>query len=193
MVPKAGESSAILLNHLFGHEWVGILWSFGSPGVVDLLVAVLSSNLAMAPSIVSSSPKCDFLSSPHPFIHLFSHPLSFTQSLLFTLPLFLLFIHPLVHLSILPLFHSCTLPLLHSSTLPFSHYPLSQSLNLSFSHSPTLSLLHSSTCPAFHSSTGPLVHSSSSSETQHMHICRGGQLPKEFNMKSSQRMAPLVV
>ena len=50
MVPRAGELSVILLNHLFGHEWVsvillnhlfghewvGILWSFGSPGVVDL-------------------------------------------------------------------------------------------------------------------------------------------------------------
>ena len=153
MVPKAGESSAILLNHLFGHEWVGILWSFGSPGVVDLHVAVLSSNLAMAPSMMSSSPKCDFLSSSHPFIHLFSHPLSFTQSLLFTLPLFLLFIHPLVHLSILPLFHSCTLPLVHSPIFPLPH-----SLNLSISHSPTLPPSHSSILPLFHLSSFPLIH-----------------------------------
>ena len=193
MVPRAGELSAILLNHLFGHELVGILWSFGSPGVVDLHVAVLSSNLAMAPSMMSSSPKCDFLSSSHPFIHLFSHPLSFTQSLLFTLPLFLLFIYPLVNSSILPLFHSCTLPLFHSSTLPFSHSPLSQYFILPLSHPLTPPFFHPSTCPAFHSSTGPLVRISSSSESQLMHICRGGKLTKEYGMKSSHRMPPLVV
>ena len=153
MVPKAGELSAILLNHLFGHEWVGILWSFGSPGVVDLHVAVLSSNLAMAPSMMSSSPKCDFLSSSHPFIHLFSHPLSFTQALLFTLPLLLLFIHPLVHSSTLPLLYSSTLPLVHSPILPLSH-----SLTFPLSHSPTLSLLHSSILPLFHLSSFPLIH-----------------------------------
>ena len=162
MVPRAGELSAILLNHLFGHEWVGILWSFGSPGVVDLHVAVLSSNLAMAPSMMSSSPKCDFLSSSHPFIHLFSHPLSFTQSLLFTLPLFLLFIHPLVYSSTPVLFHSSTRPLSHFPTPHSLNLSISQSLILPLSHPLTPPFFHSSTCPAFHSSTGPLVHASSS-------------------------------
>ena len=150
MVPRAGELSVILLNHLFGHEWVGVLWSFGSPGVVDLHVAVLSSNLAMAPSMMSSSPKCDFLSSSH---HSSICSLIHSHSLLFTLPLFVLFIHPVVH--------SSTLPLLYSSTRPLSYFPtppLSLSLYLSFSLSPTLSLLHFSTLPLVQLSTHPLAH-----------------------------------
>ena len=214
MVPRAGELSAILLNHLFGREWVGALWSFGwSCGFA--CGRLLSSNPLMALNvpIVSSGTKCSFLSSSHPFIYLFSCSLSFPQSFSFTFPLLLLFIHPLVHFSTLPLFHSSTptLPFLppilalpHSLTLPTSHSPtspLSHSSTLPFSQSPTLPhshpltppFFHSSTCPAFHSSTGPLVPSSSSSETQPMYICRGGKLPKEFGMKSSQSIAPLVV
>lgn len=132
-------------------------WMYCGPlvGVVDLHVAVLSSNHAMAPSIgiVSSGPKCSFLSSSHPFIHLFAHPLSFS--------------HSLFHFSSCSFIHLSILPLSHSSTFPLSH---------------------SSTHPAFCSSTGPLVHSSSSSETQPTYICRGGKLPKEFGMKSSQRI-----
>lgn len=109
-------------------------WVYCGPlvGVVDLHVAVLSSNHAMAPSIgiVSSGPKCSFLSSSHPFIHLFAHPLSFS--------------HSLIHSSTSPPVHSSTCPLVHLSTLPLFHFP-----TLSLFHSSSFLLIHWCTCPLF--------------------------------------------
>ena len=190
MVPRAGELSAILLNHLFGHEWVGILWSFGSPGVVDLHVAVLSSNLAMAPSMMSSSPKCDFF-----FILPSIHPFVLSSTLIHSLTLIYSSTFPPVHSSTCPFFHSCTLPLFYLSTLPFSHSPLSQSLNLSFSHSPTLSLLHSSTLPLVQLSTHSLAHLSALPLLLKLSPCTFAEEESSprTGMKSSHRIPPLVV
>ena len=150
MVLRAGELSAILLNNLFGHEWVGILLSFcWSCGLA--CGRLLSSNLAMAPNIpiVSSGPNFSYLSSSHPFIYLFSHPLSFAHSL------FHFSSCSFIHLSIFPLSHSPTPPLSHSSTLSPSH-----SSTLSPSHSsilPPHPLVQLSTHPLAHLSTFPLL------------------------------------